>query len=53
MVYDHLLLEASRNRIEVIERIMPPRLKAFIIAALSGLIGNSQELKKVVPLPKN
>ncbi|MCY7948714.1 ImmA/IrrE family metallo-endopeptidase [Bacillus atrophaeus] len=29
MVYDHLLVEASRNRIEVIERFMPSRLKGL------------------------
>ena len=27
LLYDHLLLEASRHRIEVIERFMPSRLK--------------------------
>ncbi|KAA6455256.1 ImmA/IrrE family metallo-endopeptidase [Bacillus atrophaeus] len=29
MVYDHLLVEASRNKVEVIERFMPPRLKGL------------------------
>ncbi|MDQ8092285.1 ImmA/IrrE family metallo-endopeptidase [Bacillus amyloliquefaciens] len=29
MVYDHLLIEASRHRIEVIERFMPSRLKGL------------------------
>ncbi|OQV47766.1 ImmA/IrrE family metallo-endopeptidase [Bacillus velezensis] len=46
MVYDHLLLEASRNRIEVIERIMPPRLKGLYNSGIVWINRQQSRIEK-------
>ncbi|WP_041915533.1 ImmA/IrrE family metallo-endopeptidase [Bacillus amyloliquefaciens] len=46
MVYDYLLLEASRNRIEVIERIMPPRLKGLYNSGIVWINRQQSRIEK-------
>ncbi|AZI47272.1 ImmA/IrrE family metallo-endopeptidase [Bacillus velezensis] len=46
MLYDHLLLEASRHRIEVIERFMPSRLKGLYNSGIVWINKKQSRIEK-------